>query len=172
MEIPVVFHNGLDYYHFVIKELAKWFKEQIECFAKNTEKYKPFFVSIEKEVTKVDKDGNESIITTSYKKTIDTSRFMRSSLSNLVDNFGEAIHKIKCKDCVRFLENKSASDNLLNYKCLSCNKNYSNKNDEELKNWLKKTFKFSIVNNINKFILLSRKIFYPYEIMNDWLKVW
>ena len=55
------------------------------------------------------------------------------------------------------------------YKRLSCNKDYSNKIDEELKNLFKNTFKFSI-NDINKFILLLKKGFYPYEYMDEWVK--
>ena len=55
---------------------------------------------------------------------------MATSLSNLVDNFTEGIHKIKCKDCDCFFGYESAKDNLIKYKCLSCNKNYSNKMDE------------------------------------------
>ena len=38
---------------------------------------------------------------------------MASSLSNLVYNPSEEIHKIKCKDCTWFLEYKSVSDNLV-----------------------------------------------------------
>ena len=46
---------------------------------------KSFFVPIEKEIKIVDKDGNESIVTLSYKiKFNDSARFMASSLSNLV----------------------------------------------------------------------------------------
>ena len=56
---------------------------------------------------------------------------MASSLSNLVDNLAEGIHKTKCKDCDCFLE--SVQDILIKYKCLSCNKNYSNKHDEKFK---------------------------------------
>ena len=44
-----------------------------------------------------------SVVTISYKiKFIDSARFMASSLSNLVDNLAEGIHKIKCKDCKFF----------------------------------------------------------------------
>ena len=56
---------------------------------------KTFSVSIEKEVTNIDKDGNESTVNISYKKSIDRARFMGSLLSNLVDNLTERIHKIK-----------------------------------------------------------------------------
>ena len=57
-----------------------------------------FSVPIENEVIKVDKGGNENIITISYKiKFIDSPRFMASSLSNHVDNIAEGIHKIKYK---------------------------------------------------------------------------
>ena len=62
---------------------------------------------------------------------------MTSSLSNLVNNLSERIHKIKCKyghndkkcetpyelfDC--FLEYTNFKDDLIEYKCLCCNKNY------------------------------------------------
>ena len=68
---------------------------------------------------------------------------MASSLSNLVDNLAEGVHKINCKYCVSFLEYESDKDNLIKYKCLSCNKDYSNKLDEKLKKQFKNTFKFS-----------------------------
>ena len=61
---------------------------------------------------------------------------MTRSLSNLVNNLAEVIHKIKCnkefddkkcktrgikcKDCDDFLE---YTDDLIGYKCLSCSKN-------------------------------------------------
>ena len=85
-------------------------------------------------MTNIDKDGNESVETISYKiKIIDVARFMASSLLNLVDNLTEVSHKIKCKDCDYFLEYEYAKDNLNKYKYLSCNKGYSNKLDEELR---------------------------------------
>ena len=64
----------------------------------NLKKYRKvhkFFHSIEKEVTNIDKDGNESVVPISYKITfIDSARFMATSLSNLVDNLTEGICKI------------------------------------------------------------------------------
>ena len=51
------------------------------------EKFKTFSVPIEKEVMKVDKDGNENVATISYKiKFIDSATFLARSLSNLADN--------------------------------------------------------------------------------------
>ena len=89
-------------------------------------------------------------------------RFMGTSLSKLVDSFTEGIHNIKCKDYGCFLEYENVMGNLIKYDCLSCNKEYSNKLNEELKKKFKNTFKFSN-NDINKFIMLLRKGVYPYE---------
>ena len=67
-------------------------------------------------VRKNDKAANEDIIN------ISNCKMMISSLLNLVDNLAERIHKFKCKDCNCFFEYKSVNDNLIKYKCLSCNK--------------------------------------------------
>ena len=54
-EIPVVFHNSSNYdYHFIIKVLANKFEGQFEYVGENSEKYKTFSVTIEKELTKID----------------------------------------------------------------------------------------------------------------------
>ena len=93
---------------FYYKKINKQVWGRFECLGKNTEKYKTFFVPIEKEITKIDRNVNESIITISYKiKFIDSARFMAASLSDLVDSLTEEIHKIKCKDCDCFLEYES-----------------------------------------------------------------
>ena len=55
-------------------------------------------VPIEKEVTRICKNGEEISKAISYKlQFIDSARFMATSLSNFVNNLTERIHKIKCK---------------------------------------------------------------------------
>ena len=71
----------------IIKKLEVSLKENLTVLEK-TKKSKNFFCSIEK--GKIVKDGNEIITTISYKiKFINSSRFIASSLSNLVDNLSE-----------------------------------------------------------------------------------
>ena len=90
-KIPVVFHRGSNYkYHFIIKELANEFEREFECIEESKENYKTFFVPIKKEIIKTDKDNNKTDKNISYKiNFIDSTRFMGSSLSNLVDNIKE-----------------------------------------------------------------------------------
>ena len=53
---------------------------------------------MEKEVTKIDKNGAEITKTISYiLQFIDSARLMTSSLSNLVNNLSEGLQRIKCK---------------------------------------------------------------------------
>ena len=68
---------------------------------------------------------------------------MASSLSNLADNLAKGIHKIKCEDCDSFLEYESVNDILKNCKCLSCDKNYPNKIDENFKRTIQEYSKYS-----------------------------
>ena len=73
---------------------------------------------------------------------------MASSLSNLVNNFADGIHKTKCKcghdkknlkhqikykDCERCLVYTDVKDNLIEYKYLCCNKNYQKMFNKNLK---------------------------------------
>ena len=76
---------------------------------------------------------------------------MTTLLSNLADNFTKGIHKIKYEDCDCFLENETVKDDLIKYKFLSCNKDYSNKLDRELKKKFKNAFKFSNMISTNLF---------------------
>ena len=83
-----IFHNGSNYdYHLIIKELAEEFKNQFTCLAENTEKYITFTFPIEEQVTRFDKNGEEFTKNISYiLQSIDSARFMASSLSNIVNN--------------------------------------------------------------------------------------
>ena len=59
-KVPVVFRNGSNYdYHFIIKEVAGEFNRQFSCLGQNTENYIIFSVPIEKEVKRIDKNGEE-----------------------------------------------------------------------------------------------------------------
>ena len=107
---------------------------------------------------------------------------MASSLSHLVNNLFEGIHKIKCKyrhddkkcetsgtkyqycDC--FLEYTNFRDDLIEYRCLRCKKNIQHKFEEKLNEQLFNKYNFSNHDN-NKFILLLRKGDYPYENKDD-----
>ena len=76
--IHIVFHNESNYdYHFIIDELAEEFKKQFTCLGENTEKYMTFTVPIEKEVTRIDKNGERITKNISYiLQFIDSARFM------------------------------------------------------------------------------------------------
>ena len=74
---------------------------------------------------------------------------MESSLSSLVNNLAEGIHKAKCKykhndqkyqTCAIKYKSLACSpeytnfkNDLIEYKCLCCNKNYPKKFDEKLR---------------------------------------
>ena len=107
---------------------------------------------------------------------------MGSSLSNLVNNFSEGIYRmncsddkkcetcgIKCKFCDCFLECTNFKEDLIEYKCSCCNKNYQHKFNEKLMERFYNTYKFSDNNN-NKFISLFRKGVYSNKCMDDWEK--
>ena len=85
-------------YHFIIKDLAEELKTNFTCLGENTEKYITSAVPIEKQVTRIDKNGEEITKNISYiSQFIDSTRFMVSSLSNLINNLSKGIHRIKCK---------------------------------------------------------------------------
>ena len=57
-----------------------------------------FSVPIQKEVTRIDKNGEQVTETIFYiLQFIDSARFMISSLSTLVNNLSEVMHNIKFK---------------------------------------------------------------------------
>ena len=84
--MALVFHNGSNYdYHFIIKELAEGFKQQFTCLGENTEKRITFTVTIEKEVTRTDKNEEEITKNISYiLQFIDSAKFMASSYQIII----------------------------------------------------------------------------------------
>ena len=95
-KIPIVFHNRSNYnYHFIIKELAEELKTQFTCLGENTEKYITFTVLKKKKLQEL-KLQEEITKNISYlSQFIVSPRFMASSLSNLVNNLPERLHRIK-----------------------------------------------------------------------------
>ena len=178
-EIPVVFHNGSTYdYNFIIKELVKEFEGNFECLGENTEKYITFSVPIKKKVE------NKDLEITYKLKSIDSYRFMSSSLWKLVENLSEGIHNNKCVNCKSNLDyvritvarpsalarsSSERKNEKLLLKCFSCDSYYEKKFNKELIKKFKNTYSFCN-NDLNKFILLLRKGVYPYEYMDSWEK--
>ena len=145
----------------------------------NTEKYITFTILIEKEVTRIDKNEEQISKTISYiLQFIDSATFMAISLSNFVNDLSEGIHRIKCKFwhddkkcetcrvkykyCDFIFEYINFKDDLMEYKCLCCNRNYEHTFDEKLKKHFFNTHKF-FNRGHDKFILGV----YPYEYMYD-----
>ena len=93
-------------------------------------------MSIEKEIVRIDKSGEEITKNISYiLQFINSARFIPSSVSNRISNLSEGLHRIKCKlghgvkkretcgvkykyfNC--FLEYANFKEDLIEYKCLS-----------------------------------------------------
>ena len=69
-------------------------------------KIQNLFSLIEKEVTRIDRNGEEVTKTIPYRlKFIDTAIFITSSLSNLVNDLPEGILKVKCKIVIHVVLN-------------------------------------------------------------------
>ena len=78
-------------------------------------------------------------------KFIDSARFTARSLSNLVDKLAEPITKLNVKIVI-------VTERSIKFECTSCNKDYSNKIDNELKkNDLLTHLSFLIMISINLF---------------------
>ena len=93
--IPIVIHNASYDTHFIINQLAKKIKSELDCRRENVEKYITFSAQIKKK-KKCD-DGK----TIPYKLMfIDSFRFMSASLSDLVDNLSGIFCTIESKKCM------------------------------------------------------------------------
>ena len=88
--IAIGFYIGSNYlyhyrcYRFSIKQLAEKFKKPFTCFGENTEKCITFTVPIEKEITRIDKNGEQFTKDISCRlQFIESVRFIVSSWQDL-----------------------------------------------------------------------------------------
>ena len=105
----------------------KGFEGNFECLGEDTEKYITFSVSIKKKIENKDLEIKYKI------KSIDSYRFIASSLSKLVDNLSEGIHNNKCSDCGSNLDYIKTSakpsslerkNEMLILECYNCKQHY------------------------------------------------
>ena len=140
-KFPIVFHKGSNYdYHFIIKEFL--FKKQFTCLRENTDKCIAFTVPIEKEVTRIDKNGEEitqNIYLTYYSLLIAQNLWQVHYQFLSITFLKEFIELNKCETCgIKYkyceclLEQTNFKDSLMEYKGLGCNKNYKREFDEKL----------------------------------------
>ena len=87
---------------------------------------------------------------------------MSSSSSRLVDNLSEGLHNCKCINCKSCLDYISTKDNQLLFKSIECSKSHKQHFNKDLIKRFENTYQFCD-RDINEFILLQRKRFYPYE---------
>ena len=102
-------------------------------------------------------------------KFIDSFRFMATSLSKLVDNLTENVHNDRCDKCKSNLCFVNAMNETLLFKFIDCEKEYEKEFNKELLERFSNTYEFC-GNDLNKFLILLRKVVYPYEYMDGWNK--
>ena len=124
-------------------------------------KYITFSVPIKKKIENKDLEITYKI------KFIDSYRFTASSLSKLVDNLSEGIHKNKCVNCNYCLDYIKIKNEKLILECYNCKQRYRKKFNKELIKRFASTYSFCN-NDLNKFMLLLRKGVYPYECLDNW----
>ena len=91
---------------------------------------------------------------------------MAMPLSKLVDNLSEGIHNNKCSDCGSNFDYIKTKNEKLILECYNYKQHYRKKVNKELIKRFASTYE--ICNkDLNKFILLLRKRFYPYEYMDN-----
>ena len=85
---------------------------------------------------------------------------MPYSLSSLLDNLSEGLHNDRCIDCKSCLDCMTTKDEQLIFRCFDYKNDYKKDFNKELINRFSSTYKFCN-RDINKFILLLRKVVYP-----------
>ena len=62
------------------------------------------------QINKIDEDGNNKMVNIPL-KSIDSFRFMSTSLSSLIDNLSDGLHSNKCTNCKSSLDYMKIEDN-------------------------------------------------------------
>ena len=91
-------------------------EREFECFGESTERRKTFSVSIKREVTKIDKDKNESVVTISHKiKFIDSANLWQVHYQILLAFSQKEFIKLNVKIVIAFLNMKVSRTKILIY---------------------------------------------------------
>ena len=160
--IPIIIHNDSSATNFIINQLAKEFKGELDCIGENMEKYITFSVPIKKKCD----DGK--IIP--YKLWFIDS-FISASLSDLVDNLSGIFNSIECKSSIEKVKINSErcffrlKNIRLTYRCKEYKKEWK-RLIEGLIRKFPSIYQFCN-GDLNKFILLLRKGAYLYEDMDN-----
>ena len=130
-------------------------------------KYITFTIPVEKQL-----DHDKTV---TYKlKIFDSFRFMSISLLSLANRISDGLYKEKCtsyksyRDYMSIKDDQQSSNQLI-LLCFKCKMNYNKDFNKKLITRFASTYEFCY-EDINKFILLLRKGFYPYEYMDHWEK--
>ena len=135
------------------------FDGKFECFGENTGKYITFSVPIKKEV-----DNGKTI---TYKIKFTENLLITSSLSSLVDELSEGIHRDKCTDCKASLDYMVLKDYQLIFRRFECQKIYKKDSNKKLSKRFANMYEFCN-GDIDKLFFLLRKSVCPYEYMDSW----
>ena len=129
-DIPIIIHNASYDTHFIINQLAKEFKGELDCIGENMEKYVTFNVPTKKKYD----DGK----TVTHKlRFIDSFRFMQASLAEHVNNLSGIFNSIECEKCMEREKINSEccfvrlkNDKLI-YRCRECKKTKQKQNKKQ-----------------------------------------
>ena len=151
----------------IIKELAKEFREEINCIPEDKQKCKSFIIPIKyKLITSSSGEDYEVLLNLSFS---DSNKFMMGSLDNHVNNLSE-LYDCNCSDKDNQKIKIKHDDKTIYAKCKTCTKR-SKLSIDLLKSKFPNTYHLTN-GNIKKFKLLLKKGVCPYEYMNEWNNKW